>query len=203
MNFVPAIVEWVGAHPHLAFAAAFLLALVEAIPLAGGFVPGSTAIIAIAALLPPSLTSLGLLIAAAAAGALAGDASCYWLGRRYQRPILTHRPLQDYPHLVERGEVFIGRHGAASIVFGRFVPPVRALVPLLSGILHMPPHQFVIADLAAAALWATAHVSAGALVGHSLGWIESEAARYSLGVILAAATVFLLWHYRRHLRPRE
>lgn len=203
MNFVPAIVEWVGAHPHLAFAAAFGFALLEAIPVAGGFIPGSTAIIAIAAMAPPGFESWGALIAAAALGAFAGDGFCYWIGHRYQRRILTHKPLRDYPHLVEKSEAFVERHGGASIVLGRFVPPVRALVPLLAGILHMPVRQFVFADIAADLLWASAHVLFGALVGRSFGWIESAGARYALlAGLIVAATAFLLWHYRRHLRMK-
>lgn len=203
MNFLPTIVDWVGAHQSLAFAAAFLLALLEAIPLAGGFIPGSTAIIAIAALVSPAFQSLGALIAAAAAGAFAGDGFCYWVGHRYQRQILTHRPLCNYPHAIEHGEAFIHRHGSASIVFGRFVPPVRALVPLLAGILRMPVRQFVIADLAADVLWASAHVLSGALIGRSMGWIESPVTRYVVFAgAIAAGTAFLLWHYRRHIRPK-
>ena len=43
-------VDFVGAHPHYALTAVFLLALSEAIPVIGTVVPGSTLIVGISAL---------------------------------------------------------------------------------------------------------------------------------------------------------
>ena len=44
-SYFAAVVDFVGAHPHYALAAVFVLALSEAIPFVGTAVPGSTLII--------------------------------------------------------------------------------------------------------------------------------------------------------------
>ena len=64
-----AVMAFLSAHPHLAYAAVFVLALSEALPIVGAVVPGSALIIAIAAFVPSGVVSLWPLLAAAIAGA--------------------------------------------------------------------------------------------------------------------------------------
>jgi hypothetical protein len=49
-SYLSRFVDLVGAHPHYALTAVFLLALSEAIPVIGTVVPGSTLIVGISAL---------------------------------------------------------------------------------------------------------------------------------------------------------
>ena len=49
-SYFSGFVDFVGAHPHYALTAVFLLALSEAIPVIGTVVPGSTLIVGISAL---------------------------------------------------------------------------------------------------------------------------------------------------------
>ena len=49
-SYFAEFVNFVGAHPHYALTAVFLLALSEAIPVIGTVVPGSTLIVGISAL---------------------------------------------------------------------------------------------------------------------------------------------------------
>ena len=49
-SYFSGFVDFVGAHPHYALTAVFLLALSEAIPVIGTLVPGSTLIVGISAL---------------------------------------------------------------------------------------------------------------------------------------------------------
>jgi undecaprenyl-diphosphatase len=90
LHLIETSIAWVHAHPHFAFAAIFLLAFVESLPIAGSFVPGASAIIAIAAILPKDAVNLLPAFAAAAAGASTGDGLSFWLGHRYERAALSH-----------------------------------------------------------------------------------------------------------------
>ena len=92
-SYFAAVVDFVGAHPHYALAAVFLLALSEAIPVVGTVVPGSTLIIGISALATGADVNPWLLLAAALAGAISGDGLSFWLGQRYHREILLGWPL--------------------------------------------------------------------------------------------------------------
>jgi membrane protein DedA with SNARE-associated domain len=72
-TFFAAIVDFVSAHPHFAYAAVFLLAWSEAMPILGTVVPGSTLILGISALAPRGIIELWPLLIAATAGAIARD----------------------------------------------------------------------------------------------------------------------------------
>src|SRR5205807_7641192 len=100
----------------------FLAALLEAIPVVGALVPGSTIILALSALVPGGELKLWPVLAAAAAGAVLGDGSAYLLGHRSQREILSAWPLGNYPGVVEQSEAFFHRWGALAVFFARFVP---------------------------------------------------------------------------------
>src|ERR1700694_1523240 len=78
-------------------------------------------------------------VAAAIAGALLGDGSAFWIGHREQREILNAWPLSNYPRVVAQSEAFFHRWGALAVFFARFVPPIRAFVPITAGAPAMPP----------------------------------------------------------------
>jgi undecaprenyl-diphosphatase len=198
LHLIETSIAWVHAHPHFAFAAIFLLAFVESLPIAGSFVPGASAIIAIAAILPKDAVNLLPAFTAAAAGASTGDGLSFWLGHRYERAALSHWPLRNYPQVVKRGEDFIQKHGVQSVVLARFTPPVRALVPLLAGVLEMRVPRYILGNIVAAVLWAVAHVSFGAFVGHSTSLIEGRFGRYALiAAAVIAAAAFAAWRGRK------
>jgi len=69
-SYFSGFVDFVGAHPHYALTAVFLLALSEAIPVIGTVVPGSTLIVGISALATAVDVNPWLLLVAATGGAL-------------------------------------------------------------------------------------------------------------------------------------
>ena len=157
------LIAFVSAHAWLAYLTLFLAALLEAVPVIGSVIPGSTIILALSALIPGGELRLEWVLAAAAAGALLGDGSAFWLGHRAQREILSSWPLSRYPGLVAQSEAFFHRWGALAVFFGRFVPPIRAFVPITAGALAMPPLRFFAVNIPAILLWAPAHVLPGVL----------------------------------------
>ena len=80
-------------HPWLAYLTLFLAALLEAVPVVGSVIPGSTIILALSALVPGGDLKLQWVLLVAALGAVLGDGSAYWIGHRRQREILNTWPL--------------------------------------------------------------------------------------------------------------
>src|ERR1700733_12049883 len=129
-SLIDPLIGFVSAHAWLAYLTLFLAALLEAVPIVGSVIPGSTMILALSALVPGGELKLEWVLAAAIAGALLGDGSAFWIGHRSQREILTAWPLRNYPGLIAQSEAFFHRWGALAVFFARFVPPIRAFVPL-------------------------------------------------------------------------
>ena len=141
-SFIDPLIAFVSAHAWLAYLTLFLAALLEAVPVVGSVIPGSTIILALSALVPGGELQLGSVLAAAIAGALLGDGSAFWIGHRAQREILSAWPMANYPRVVAQSEAFFHRWGALAVFFARFVPPIRAFVPITAGALGMPPLRF-------------------------------------------------------------
>ena len=141
-SYIDPLIAFVSAHAWLAYLTLFLAALLEAVPVVGSVIPGSTIILALSALVPGGELRLEWVLAAAIAGALLGDGSAFWIGHRAQREILSAWPMSNYPRVVAQSEAFFHRWGALAVFFARFVPPIRAFVPITAGALGMPPARF-------------------------------------------------------------
>jgi membrane-associated protein len=162
-SFIDPLIAFVSTHAGLAYLTLFLAALLEAVPVVGSVIPGSTIILALSALIPGGELKLEWVLTAAVAGALLGDGSAFWIGHKAQREILNSWPLNKYPRLTARSEAFFRRWGALAVFFARFVPPIRAFVPITAGALGMSPLRFYTVNIPAILLWAPAHVLPGVL----------------------------------------
>jgi len=167
-SYLDPLIAFVSANAWLAYLTLFLAALLEAVPVIGSVIPGSTIILALSALIPGGELTLGWVLAAATAGALIGDSSAYWIGHRAQREILSTWPLTNYPRVIAQSEAFFSRWGAWAVFFARFVPPIRAFVPITASALGMPPSRFYAANIPAILLWAPAHVLPGVVAVSAL-----------------------------------
>src|ERR1700704_4396097 len=99
-SFIDPLIGFVSAHAWLAYLTLFLAALLEAVPIVGSVIPGSTIILALSALVPGGDLRLQWVLAAAIAGAVLGDGSAFWIGHRTQRQILDSWPLSRYPGVI-------------------------------------------------------------------------------------------------------
>ncbi|MBI5261042.1 MAG: DedA family protein [Bradyrhizobium sp.] len=160
-SFLDPLINFVAAHAWLGYLVLFLAALLEAVPVVGSVVPGSTIILALSALVPGGELALQGVLLAAIAGAVLGDGSAFWAGHRSQQQILNSWPLTTYPRMLAESAAFFRRWGIWAVFFARFVPPIRAFVPMTAGALGMPPSRFYAVNIPAIVLWALAHVLPG------------------------------------------
>jgi membrane protein DedA with SNARE-associated domain len=207
-SVVSAIVAAAAAHAVLAYALALLSAAAEALPVLGAAVPGTAIIIALGALVPSGALALWPLLLATTAGAVAGDGFSYWLGHHYRERTADIPLLRKRPELIAKGEAFFARHGGKAVLIARFTPGVRAVVPLVAGILGMPVIRFSIVNLVSAVAWAPAHVALGLLIGASFDVLGAIAGRLAaLVFLLFAIVVIVAWAVpplvRRVLRLAE
>jgi membrane protein DedA with SNARE-associated domain len=204
-SFLDPLISFVSAHAWLAYLTLFLAALLEAVPIAGSVIPGSTIILALSGLVPGGNLKLWAVLAAAIAGAVIGDGTAFWIGHRRQREILTSWPMDRYPKLVEQSEGFFRRWGVLAVLFARFVAPIRAIVPVTAGALDMRPWQFYSVNIPAIVFWALAHVLPGVLAVSALheygGFLHHRGAGKHLWILAVIAGTLVvaavLWAIRR------
>lgn len=192
------IVHDVSAHPGLAYGILFLAALLEAVPVVGSFVPGSTVILSLSALIATGDLHLAGVLASTIAGALIGDGTAFWLGHRHQGTLERRWPFCRYPEVIRQSEAVFDKYGSAAILAARFLPPVRAFVPVVAGTLGMPPRRFYPRSAVAIALWAPAHVVPGYLAGAAYDRAGAVAEQLVLPIFAGVVAIGIgIWAYRR------
>ncbi len=196
------VVSFARAHRLAAYGLIGLVAFSESLPLLGAFVPGDAIILALSALVPTGALNLGPLILGALLGAVLGDGFAFWLGHHYHGAILGRWPFRGRPRLLDRGTAFLQRHGGKSVFVARFTPGVRAVVPVLAGVLGMDVARFYLMNVLSALLWSPAHILAGAAIGASFVLLGAVAGRLALLAVILLVLLGLLYALARYLLRR-
>lgn len=200
------LLEWMTLHPTWSGVIVFLVALTESLAIVGLFMPGAVLLFGIGTLVAAGGMALSVALGWAVAGAIVGDGISFLLGFYYKDRLRQVWPFRRYPQLMARGESFLQKHGGKSVFLGRFVGPVRPIMPATAGMLGMSPWFFIAIDAASAIVWAPAYILPGVAFGASLGLASEVAARLAILVVIVVAVLwFIQWGVRRafnYLQPR-
>ncbi len=188
------LLEWVSANPGWAGVVIFLMAFAESLAVVGIVVPGVAVMFAVGALIGAGALDFWFMVLWAALGAVAGDGLSFWLGKRYQQQLTGLWPFRNHPAMLEKGMDFFRRYGGKSVAIGRFFGPVRAVIPLVAGMMNMPPPAFLAANILSALVWAPAYLLPGMAFGASMEVASEVALRLViLLVVLVGSLWFLGW----------
>jgi len=156
------LLDFVRAHQGWAPFIVGLLAFAESLAVVSLLVPSTVLLLGIGALIGASGLEFWPIWLGAAVGAILGDWLSYAIGFRYKHAVFRVWPLSSHQNLSERGGQFFTRWGAWGVFLGRFIGPMRAVVPLVAGIFAMPMLLFQTATIASAFLWAFIMLAPGA-----------------------------------------
>src|SRR5262245_34473820 len=154
----------------------FLVVMAES---AGLPVPGETSLLLASAFAATGRLHIAGVIAAAALGAIVGDTSGYWIGRRYGIPLLRRygRLVRFDEAKLSNAEAFFGRHGEKTVFLGRFVPVGRIFSAVLAGVGRMRYPRFLLWNATGGLVWAILMGTLGYVFGHNLPLIEQVVGR--------------------------
>lgn len=189
-EFIQDMLAWIAANPEWAYLLIFSVAMFESLALVGMLVPGAVMMVAAGPPIAAGVLSFWPVMLWAIFGAVVGDGVSYWLGHHYRERLKEMWPFSRYPDSMARGERFFEEYGGKSVAFGRFVGPVRAVIPVVAGMMGMEPKKFYAANILSAVAWAPAYIVPGIVLGASLELAAEATAR--LG-ILALALILVIW----------
>jgi membrane protein DedA with SNARE-associated domain/membrane-associated phospholipid phosphatase len=184
------LLAWLGQHPGWAGLLVFLVACVESLVLVGLMVPGIIILFGIGAMIGLGAIDFMPIWFWGSLGAFLGDLFSYSVGHRYREHLPDIWPFSRYPSMLERGALFFRKHGAKSVIAGRFIGPLRPVIPATAGMLGMKPARFIGIDVPASVIWAPAYLLPGMLFGASLEVASEYTGRLTLVLIILAV---LLW----------
>lgn len=184
--------DWLQTHPAWAGFFVFLVSLSESLLIVGLIVPGAVLMFGIGALIGAGVMGLWESMLWAFIGAVVGDGLSFWVGYYFKDSIPRLWPFHKKPELLDKGRSFFLKHGGKSILFGRFVGPIRPVIPAIAGMMHMSPSRFALFNVASALGWAPAYLLPGIVFGASLGLASEVATRLAVVVVGLAVSLWLL-----------
>jgi membrane protein DedA with SNARE-associated domain len=156
---------------------------------AGLPIPGELVLLTLGGMARSDLLDPMLGLAAATAGALAGDSLAYCVGRLGGPWVRRRLPVG---------------HGLAmrrrSMILGKFVFGARAFLAPLAGAGRMPYRRFVVFDAVGALAWAGLFIGLGYSVGAQLAAIQSALKAVAIVTLAALAVGAAGFLAVRHLR---
>ena len=132
--------------------------------------PGETTLVTAAAYAGTThRLDIGVVVAAAAAGAIVGDSVGFWIGRRFGHALVIRygRMVGIDDGRVKLGQYLFARRGGSVVFFGRFIALLRALAALLAGINCMPWGRFLFFNVAGGIVWAAVFGGGAYLLGEA------------------------------------
>jgi membrane protein DedA with SNARE-associated domain/membrane-associated phospholipid phosphatase len=187
------LLNWLTENPGWAGFWVFVMAFVESLAFVGILVPGIIILFGLGALISIGAMEMLPIWLWGSLGALAGDILSYTIGRRYRSHLAEMWPFSHFPRMFERGRGYFRVHGPKSVVIGRFIGPLRPVIPVTAGMLGLAPRRFFLVDIPACIVWTPAYLIPGMLFGASLEVASEYAGRMSLVLIIAVVVLWLTW----------
>ncbi len=162
-----------------------LASFLESIVLVGEIVPGAVVVVFAGFLSAQGFWDIGDLIWFATIGAVLGDGLSFYFGIRGMHFFRSENKLFKTIYL-ERGEHFFHKHGSKSVFLGRFVGPLRPIIPFVAGLSKMDKKKFLFWNIISAFLWSTSHLLLGFFFGSTIDAIETWTTRvsYIIGIFI-------------------
>ena len=181
-------------HPGWIILLTFFLAALEGIAVLGAVIPGVALMFGLSILAGSADLSAVPVVIAGSLGAFCGDGLSYAMGHHFKHRIEQVWPFRTHPQWLAASEAFVERNGGKSLILGRFIGPLRAFVPLATGIFEMPVRRYLTFSVLAAAAWAPVHILPGYFIGSAVTTpaLPDENQLLFLGALLIAVAV-LTW----------
>ena len=189
-TFTQSILEIIQQNAEWAWLIVFLIAFIESLAILGLFMPGWVLLVGIGTMIGADILEFPPVVISAYFGAVIGEYLSYYAGYHYHEAILKWPFVARHERLIEQSKRFFKKYGAAGVFFGRFIGPVRAVIPLVAGISEMPKRTFFWVNLTSGFIWAPLYLIPGILIGAAVN-LDREISSSLVFILLVIGLV--LW----------
>ncbi len=161
------VILWLKDHPEWIALGVFFAAFIESFALIGVIIPGVVLLAVISGMASSTLNVVELVLIAYVASYLA-DILSFLLGTKISKSIDKLWPFNKYPNLLVQGRSFVKRFGILGVFIGKFIGPIRPLLPITAGSLGMNFKYFFTVEIFSSFLWAILYTVPGYYAGKSI-----------------------------------
>jgi membrane protein DedA with SNARE-associated domain len=188
----------------VAYALIGLLVFSEAALFVGFVFPGETAVLIGGVMASAGDVSLTGLIVLVVLAAVVGDSVGYEVGRHFGPRLLATRLLSRHARRLDGARGVLRERGGWAVLLGRFTAFLRAVMPGLAGLSHMPYGRFLVFNAAGGLVWGVGVVLLGYFAGSSYKRVESSLGKGTAVVTaLVVVAAVVLWARARNRRADE
>ncbi|MGB0495153.1 MAG: DedA family protein [Kangiellaceae bacterium] len=188
------ILQFIQANAEWAWVIVFIIAFAESLAVIGIMVPGWLLLVGIGTLIGTDVLPFYPVVLSAYLGAIIGEYLSYVVGLKYHGQILEFKLIKKHQPLIEKAKLFFEKYGALGLFFGRFIGPLRAVLPLVAGIFQMPQSVFNLINVTSGIIWAPLYLIPGILAGAAYH-LDEQAGSETIFIVLLI--VFVAWHTTR------
>ena len=192
-GWIKDVYDWIQANPNWTGILILLFAFTESILLVGIIFPGAAFLVSLGALIGLGVLDFYSAWIWASIGAFLGDGISFWIGYKYKQNLLKMWPMHKFPDLIAKGQSFFAKYGGISVFIGRFVGPVRPIIPALAGTMDMPVKRYVIISALASILWSPFYLLPGMLFGSAMDTMAKVAVKLSILVVVLVASIWIVY----------
>lgn len=169
----------------------------------GILLPGDSLLFTAGFLASQGFLNIALLCFLTGVGAVLGDSTGYWLGRRFGSTIFSRKGSFFFdPSYLDRTHVFYEHYGAKALVLARFIPVLRTIAPTMAGVGRMSYVKFLSFSIIGGILWGIGLPLTGYFLGSTIPGIDRYLIPIILGIILISVSPGI-WHIIRNAYHRR
>ena len=187
------VILWLKDNPEWIALGVFGAAFIESFALIGVIIPGVVLLAVISGMAASTLSIFELVLIAYVASFLA-DILSFLLGTGISKSIDKLWPFYKYPNLLIQGRSFVKRFGILGVFVGKFIGPIRPLLPLTAGSLGMNFQYFLTVEIFSSFLWALLYTVPGYYAGKSI--LDSQFnLNWLIGAIIGVVVLIVIVRY--------
>ena len=187
------VILWLKDNPEWIAFGVFGAAFIESFALIGVIIPGVVLLAVISGMAASTLTIFELVLIAYIASFIA-DILSFLIGSGISKSIDNLWPFNKYPNLLIQGRSFIKRFGVLGVFVGKFIGPIRPLLPITAGSLGMNFKYFVIVEIFSSFLWAILYTVPGYYAGKSIFDSQFDV-NWIIAIIIAIIVLIIIVRY--------
>ena len=187
------VILWLKDNPEWIALGVFGAAFIESFALIGVIIPGVVLLAVISGMAASTLNVFELVLIAYVASFLA-DILSFLLGTSISKSIDKLWPFNKYPNLLVQGRTFVKRFGILGVFVGKFIGPIRPLLPLTAGSLGMNFKYFLTVEIFSSFLWALLYTVPGYYAGKSI--LDSQFnLNWLIAIIIGVVVLIVIVRY--------
>jgi membrane protein DedA with SNARE-associated domain len=154
---IDTVILWLQQNPEWVAWGLFLTAFIESFAIIGIFIPGVVLLAVISGMSASADFNLLTVLVITFVASFLADVLSFIIGRRFSKKIDSTWPFTRNPIWLARGRKFFKNFGVFGVLIGKFIGPIRPVMPLTAG--------SMIIDILSSLLWAPLYTLPGYFAG--------------------------------------